>query len=142
MTKFSNKLKKHVFVPFCTLFLNFGTKKIFSEKIQLCHTELYMNFQNHAKFQKKFMIQFQENTWMDGRMKDGQTLFYRTLRATLGVQKPTDMKTYRWTQNQRKNFKNQHCLLSMLVPQIECLYYPLNAEGVTQKGSLLPAHIR
>ena len=72
---------------------------------------------------------------MDGRMKDGQTLFYRTLQATLGVQKPTDMKTYRWTQNQRKNFKNQHCLLSMLVPQIECLYYPLNAEGVTEKGS-------
>ena len=69
MTKFSNKLKKHVFVPFWTLFLNFGTKKIFSEKIQLCHTELYMNFLNHAKFQKKFMIQFQENTWTEGWME-------------------------------------------------------------------------
>ena len=30
----------------------------------------------------------------------------------------------------------------MQVPQIEYLYYPLYVEGVTQKGSLLPAHIR
>ena len=30
----------------------------------------------------------------------------------------------------------------MLVPQIEFLYYALNMEGVTQKGSLLPAYIR
>ena len=28
----------------------------------------------------------------------------------------------------------------MLVPQIEYLYYPLNVEGVTQAGLLLPAH--
>ena len=92
------------------------------------------------------MIQFQENAWTEGRMegqKDGQTLFYRTFPATPGVQKLTDMKTYRWTQKQRKKkIKNQHCLLSMLVPQIEYLYYPLNVEGVTQKGSLLPAYIR
>ena len=27
-------------------------------------------------------------------------------------------------------------------PQVEYLYYPLNVEGVTQKGSLLSAHIR
>ena len=51
------------------------------------------------------MIQFQENAWTEGRMegqKDGQTLFYRTFPATPGVQKLTDMKTYRWTQKQRK----------------------------------------
>ena len=38
---------------------------------------------------------------MEGQ-KDGQTLFYRTFPATPGVQKLTDMKTYRWTQKQRK----------------------------------------
>ena len=27
-------------------------------------------------------------------------------------------------------------------PQVEYLYYPLNVEGVTQKGSLLPAYVR
>ena len=42
--------------------------------------------------------------------------------------KLTDMKTYRWTQKRRKTLKNQHCLLSMLVLQIEYLYYPLNVE--------------
>ena len=53
------------------------------------------------------MIQFQENAWTEGRMEgqDGQTLFYRTFPATPGVQKLTDMKTYRWTQKQRKKFK-------------------------------------
>ena len=38
--------------------------------------------------------------------------------------------------NKEKNFKSQHSLLSVLVPQIEYLYYPLNVDGVTQKGSL------
>ena len=53
------------------------------------------------------MIEFQENAWTEGRMEgqDGQTLFYRTFPATPGVQKLTDMKTYRWTQKQRKKFK-------------------------------------
>ena len=88
------------------------------------------------------MTEFQEIAWTEGRMegKDGQTLFYRTFPATPGVQKLTDIKTYRWTQKQRKKIKKP--TLSMLVPQIEHLYYPLNVEGVTQKGSLLPAHIR
>ena len=36
--------------------------------------------------------------------KDGQTLFYRTLPASTGGPK-TDMKTYRWTQKQRKKIK-------------------------------------
>ena len=68
--------------------------------------------------------------------------FIEPLRLRPGVQKLTDMKKYRWTQKERKKLKNQHCLLSMLVPQIEYLYYPLNVEGVIQKGSLLPAHIK
>ena len=53
------------------------------------------------------MIEFQENAWTEGRMEgqDGQTLFYRTFPATPGVQKLTDMKTYRWTQKQRKKIK-------------------------------------
>ena len=27
-------------------------------------------------------------------------------------------------------------------PDTECLYYPLDVEGITLKGSLSPAHIR
>ena len=53
------------------------------------------------------MIQFQENAWaglMEGQ-KDRQTLFCRTFPAAPWVQKLTDMKTYRWTQNQRKKIK-------------------------------------
>ena len=46
------------------------------------------------------------------------------------------------TKTKKKNLKNQHCLLSMQVPQIEYLYYPQNVDGVTQNDSLLPEHIR
>ena len=56
------------------------------------------------------------------------------------TKKLTKVKTNRWTQKQKKSLKPT--LMSMLVPQIEYLYYPLNVEGATQKGSLLPAHIR
>ena len=52
------------------------------------------------------------------------------------------MKTNRWTQKQRKILKNQHCVINAGPPDTEYLYYPLNVEGVTQKGSLLPANIR
>ena len=82
----------------------------------------------------------QKDGWKDGRMD--RPYFIRPFRLPSAVQKLIDMKTYRRTQKQRKKFKNQHCLLSMLVLQIEYLYYPLNVESVTQKGSLLPAHIR
>ena len=77
--------------------------------------------------------------------KDGRTdrlYFIGPFRLPLRVQKLTDMKTYRWTQKQRKKFKKQDFLLSTLVSQAEYLYYPLNFDGVTQKGSLLPAHVR
>ena len=43
------------------------------------------------KLEKKLMIQFQQNAWTDAsteerteRRKDGQIIFYRTLRATTG----------------------------------------------------------
>ena len=60
------------------------------------------------------MTEFQEIAWTEGRMegKDGQTLFYRTFPATPGVQKLTDIKTYRWTQKQRKKLKNQQSLVN------------------------------
>ena len=86
------------------------------------------------------MTQFLENAWTEG-WKEWQTYFMGPFWLLLGVQKPTDMKTYRWTQIQRKKIKKQHYILSMLVPQIEYLYYLLNVEGVTQKGSLLTAEI-
>ena len=46
------------------------------------------------------------------------------------------------TKTKKKIIKNHNYLLSILVPQIEYLYYPLNVEGVNQKGALFPAHIR
>ena len=55
----------------------------------------------------------------------------------------TDMKTYRWTQKQNKKSKKIKLSLFNAGPrEIEHLYYSLNVEGVTRKGSLLPAHIR
>ena len=68
MTNFSNKLKKPCFSPFFPIF--FG-KKI-CQKIRLCHAQLHMGFQHHAKFQKKLIIQSQEKVWAEGRT-EGQT---------------------------------------------------------------------
>ena len=59
------------------------------------------------------------------------------------MEKMTEMKTNRWTQKQRKNLKNPTLsVVSANLPDIEYLYYSLNVEGVTQKVSLLAAHLR
>ena len=39
----------------------------FFQKFRLCHTQLYMGPQHHAKFQKILMSQFWENLGTDGR---------------------------------------------------------------------------
>ena len=57
------------------------------------------------------------------------------------MKKLTEMKTNRWTQKQKKSLKTKTAV-NAGPPDTEYLYYPLIAEGVTQKGSLLPAHIR
>ena len=57
------------------------------------------------------------------------------------MKKLTEMKTSRWTQKQKKSLKT-NAVVNAGPPDTEYLYYPLNVEGVTQKGSLLPAHIR
>ena len=49
----------------------------------------------------------------------------------------TDAETNRWREKKKpKTFVNAG------PPDTEHLYYPLNAEGVTQKGSLWPAITR
>ena len=59
------------------------------------------------------------------------------------MKKLTDMKTNRCTQKQRKNLKKPTLsAVNAGLPDTEYLHYPLNVEGVTHKGSLLPAHIR
>ena len=57
------------------------------------------------------------------------------------TKKLTEMKTNRWTQKQKKSLKT-NTVVNAGPPDTEYLYYPLNVESVTQKGSLLPAHIR
>ena len=57
------------------------------------------------------------------------------------MKKLTEMKTSRWTQEQKKSLKT-NTVVNASPPDTEYLYYPLNVEGITQKGSLLPAHIR
>ena len=42
----------------------------FFKKIWLCHTQLHMGPQHHAKFQKKLMTQFWENLQTDGRIDE------------------------------------------------------------------------
>ena len=57
------------------------------------------------------------------------------------MKKLTEMKTNRWTQKHKKYLKT-NTVVNAGPPDTEYLYYPLNVEGVTQKGSLLPAHIK
>ena len=90
MTKFFNIFKKNPFlVHFWPIFPVFGAKKFF-QKTRLCHAQLHMVFQQHAKIQKKLRIQFQENARTEDRRTDGRTdrpYFIRTLRLTPGLQK-------------------------------------------------------
>ena len=51
------------------------------------------------------------------------------------------MKTNRWTQKQKKSLKT-NTVVNAGPPDTEYLHYPLNVGGVTQKGSMVPAHIR
>ena len=46
------------------------------------------------------------------------------------------------TQKKKNLKKPTLSVISAGPPDTEYLYYPLNVEGVTQKGSLLPANIR
>ena len=57
------------------------------------------------------------------------------------MKKLMEMKTSRWAQKQKKSLKT-NTVVNAGPPDTEYLYYPLNVEGITQKGSLLPAHIR
>ena len=50
------------------------------------------------------------------------------------------MEANSWIQKQRK--KPTLSVINAGPPDTEYLYYPLNEEGATQKGSLLPAYIR
>ena len=136
MTKFYNKLKKPWFWPILDPFSQCWKKKIFLRKSgSVMHNFIWVsstmpNFRKNLWYNYKKMPG-QKDWWKDGRTD--RPYFIGPFRLPPRVQKLTDMKTYIWTQD-------QHCHLSMLVPQIEYLYYPLNVEGVTQTGSLLPAH--
>ena len=57
------------------------------------------------------------------------------------MEKLMEMKTNRWAQKQKKSLKT-NTVVNAGPQDTEYLYYPLNVEGFTQKGSLLPAHIR
>ena len=79
------------FWPFLVIF----AREDFFQKIWLCHTQLYMAPQHHAKFKKKLMSQSRENLWTnkrtDGRT-NGQTLFHRTIPAEAGGPKKCSTK--------------------------------------------------
>ena len=93
-TKFSNKFKKPCFWSILGLFSQFLGQKHFSWKIRLCHAQLHMGFQNHAKIQKKLMTQFKENARTDGRT-EGQTyrpFFIGPFQLSLRAQKKRHKK--------------------------------------------------
>ena len=50
-------------------------------------------------------------------------------------------QTNKWTQKGKKS-KNTNTVVNAGPPDTEYLYYPLDVEGVTLKGSLLPARTR
>ena len=76
MTKYFNKFKKPCFWLIFGQFSQILQQKFFFQKIQLCHTQLHLGFQYHAKIQKKINIQFQEDAWSEGQTegwKNGRT---------------------------------------------------------------------
>ena len=83
-----------------------GQKKIFSENPALPRATPY-EFLAPCQISEKTYDRIPRKC-LDGRT-DGRTgrtdLFYRTFPATPGVQKLTYIKTYRWTQKQRKKIK-------------------------------------
>ena len=135
-----------MFLAHLGLFSQFwGKKNFFSENMALSRTISYV-FLVPCQISQKTYHAIPRKCL--GRRTDGRTegrtdpIFYNPS----GYRRVSkNWLTWRHTdghKNKNKNFKNQHCLLSILVPQIEYLYYPLNVEGATQTGSLLPAHIR
>ena len=57
----------------------------------------------------------------------------------------TDWLTHRQTYKHKKNKYLKKPTMSVVnagPPDTECLYYPLDVEGVTLKDSLLPTHTR
>ena len=84
-------------------------------------------------------MQFQENVWTEGRMEgqDGQTLFYRTFPATPGVRKLTDMKTYRWTQKQRKKISKPTLSLVNAGPPDRVSVLSTKCGGCHSKGLIV-----
>ena len=144
MTKFPNKLKKPCFWPILDPFSQFWGKKKFFLKKSNSVTQKFIwisstmpNFRKNDTIQRKYL-----DRRMDGRMKDGQTLFYRTLPATAGGLKTDWHEDIQMDTKSNKKLKKPTLSLVNAGPQMEYLYYPLNAEGVTQKGSLLPAYLR
>ena len=72
MPKFFNNFKKPCSWPIFGPCFRFPWHKKFFWKIKICHAQLHMVFQHHAKIQKKTIIRFQENAQTDGR-SDGST---------------------------------------------------------------------
>ena len=57
----------------------------------------------------------------------------------------TDTLANLWTKkskNLKKKNKKKVCFVNAGPPDTGCLSYPLDVQGFTLKGSLLPAHIR
>ena len=65
MIKFFFKFKKLYSWPTSP---TFEAKKVFFQKLKLCHTQL-QGFQHQANIQRNLMIQFQENSQKDNRME-------------------------------------------------------------------------
>ena len=85
MTKFSNELRKTCFWPILASFSQFfGKKKILSENPALSCTTSYeflapyqISEETYDTIPRKYL-----DRRMDGKRKDGQTLFHWTLPAT------------------------------------------------------------
>ena len=54
----------------------------------------------------------------------------------------TDTLANLWTQKSKNLKKPTMSVVNTGPPVTECLYYPLDVDGVTLKGSFSPAHIR
>ena len=68
--------------------------------------------------------------------------FWNELQTDPQTRRLTDTQANWWTQKSKNLKKLALSVVGAGAPDTKYLYYPLHVDGVTLKGSLLPAHIR
>ena len=139
MTKFPNKLKKPCFWPILDPFSQFWGKKKFFLKKSNSVTQKFIwisstmpNFRKNDTIPRKYL-----DRRMDGRMKDGQTLFYRTLPATAGGPKTDWHEDIQMDTKSKKKFQKPILSLVNACPPDRVSVLSTKCGGCHPKGLIV-----